>query len=90
MDHNIWFGLKELLKVFGYLDSKHAVTDIKIEKKNYKKFRELIISLPIILPINFQKNTIFINEYGIYEILVKSSKEICKSFLNNYLVNHIQ
>ena len=88
VEHNIWFGLKELLKIFGYTHLKYGVANFKINQKNYKKFRELIISSPIILPLNFHKNTIFINEYGIYELIVKSSKEICKNFLNNYLKNY--
>jgi prophage antirepressor-like protein len=36
------------------------------------------------VPLNFQQNTNFINETGLYELLTKSNKPIAKVFMNKY------
>ncbi len=81
---NIWFGLKDLLKMLGYIDVKHGIDDIKINTNFKKKFINLKVA-GFIPPPNFQKNTYFINESGLYELLTKSTKSIAKDFLNKYL-----
>ena len=32
-------------------------------------------------PLNFQKNTLFINEYGLYKFLLSSNKQNAKYFI---------
>ena len=65
---DIWFGLKDLLKILGYIDTKHGIDDIKLNDKFKKKFIDLKVA-GFIPPPNFQKNTFFINESGLYELL---------------------
>ena len=81
---DIWFGLKDMLKILGYTDAKHGIDDIKLNQKFKKKFVNLKVA-GFIPPPNFQKNTFFINESGLYELLTKSNKPMAKQFLNKYL-----
>ncbi len=37
--------------------------------------------------MNFQQNTNFINETGLYELLTKSNKPIAKVFMNKYFTD---
>ncbi len=85
-DGNIWFSLKDLLKMLGYIDPKHGIDDIQINKNFKKKFTNLKVA-GFNPPPNFQQNTYFINESGLYELLTKSSKSVAKEFLNKYLID---
>ena len=81
-DGNIWFGLKDLLKMLGYSPEK-ARYRFKINIDYKKNFNKITIgrtqrSLPL------QPSTIFINESGLYQLLIKSTKPLAKLFLNKY------
>lgn len=82
---NIWFGLKDIMKMLGYTNIIKRINDMKINVKFKKKFEDLKV-VSFRTPPNFQKNTNFVNESGLYEILVKSIKPIAKIFLNKYLI----
>ena len=85
IDGNIWFGFNDILKMLGYNDITHTMIDMKIEKNYKEKFINLKGMGSTPYPLNFQKNTIFINEYGLYEVLTKSTKPLAKIFLTKYL-----
>jgi len=76
---NIWFGLKDIMKMLGYTNIIKRINDMKINEKFKKKFEDLKV-VSFRTPPNFQKNTNFVNESGLYEILVKSTKPIAKIF----------
>ena len=84
-DGNIWFGLRDVMKMLGYVDILNIVNNMKINDDYRKKFIDLKGVLLTTPPCNFQKNTNFVNEFGLYEILTKSKKPIAKLFLNKYL-----
>lgn len=86
VDGNIWFGLKDLLRMLGYNEINHTMIDMKINDISRKKFTNLKVMGSVTLPLNFQKNTIFINESGLYEVLSKSTKPLARVFLNKYFM----
>jgi prophage antirepressor-like protein len=84
IDGNIWFKYKDLLKALGYKYVDNAMINIELPE-NYKcKFENLKVLESIQVPLNFQKNTIFINESGLYKVLSKSNKDIAKIFMDKY------
>ena len=83
-DGNIWFGLKDLLRILGYNSIINQINVFKINKKFIKYFSEIVVPHTFVLPYNFQKNTKFVNESGLYEVLSKSTKPLAKVFLNKY------
>lgn len=81
-DGNIWFGLKDLLKMLGYnADKARKRLEININNKKYIKNINRDPNVPI------HPNTIFINESGLYELLTKSTKPTAKTFLNKYFTD---
>lgn len=86
-DGNIWFGLRDIMKMLGYVNIINIINDMKINDTYKKKFTDLKGVLLTTPPFNFQKNTNFVNEFGLYEILIKSTKPLAKIFLNKYLTD---
>lgn len=86
-DGNIWFGLKDLLKMLGYTSTLNQLNTLDITKTFIRHFNEIKVTQLTVLPQNFQKNTLFVNESGLYELLTKSTKSIAKEFLNKYLID---
>ena len=82
---DIWFGLRDILKVLDYKNYKKALQNIYISKNNSKKYRYIGVPLEgYPFAKNKQPNTIFINESGLYQILSNSTKPIAKLFMNKY------
>lgn len=84
---DVWFGLRDTLKVLDYKNYKKALYNIYITKNNQKKQNK--INLPKVplkgyLRKNKHPDTIFINESGLYQILSNSTKPIAKQFMNKY------
>jgi hypothetical protein len=79
IDGNIWFGLRDILKVIGYRSLENAMATIYIDKKN-KKYYNKIDSYGQLEGSNnvLKPNKIFINESGLYEILSKTTKPLAK------------
>ncbi len=73
---NIWFSFKDLLKSLEYVDIKHTYSSNIISEINKSKFLDLKVVWLTTPPSNFQKNTFFINESGLYEVLSKSTKPL--------------
>jgi len=90
MNGNIWFALKDIIKALGYRSIENAISTIKINN-NYKKSYNKILT-PTHLGVktnNFfiKPNKIFINEDGLYELLVISTKPLAKIFMRKYITD---
>ena len=87
---NIWFALKDIIKALGYRSIENAISTIKINN-NYKKSYNKIMTpthLGVIINNVFIKpNKIFINEDGLYELLVISTKPLAKVFMRKYITD---
>ena len=83
---NIWFNLKDLLKIIGYKDFDKSKKDLNINK-------DYLLKLNDIEKNNFNKKDYFniqltsvmINHEGLFYILSKSKKPIAKLFMNKYI-----
>uniref|UniRef100_A0A6C0E079 Bro-N domain-containing protein n=1 Tax=viral metagenome TaxID=1070528 RepID=A0A6C0E079_9ZZZZ len=84
VDGNIWLKLKDILLVLEYSKTLRQPSNIKINRKNVKKYNNIKVSPSIGIPFNMQKNTTFINESGLYELLSISTKPIAKIFMKKY------
>lgn len=78
----IWFAYNDILNLMGYEDIRAAIKEFSIDKKHICKFTN-IKTIHNIIPKNFQKHTVFINESGLYEILSRSRKAKAKAFSKN-------
>lgn len=81
---NMWFKFKDLLRAIGYESINHIMSDMKISDHYKKQYKNLKVMQSTAVPSNFQKNTIFINESGLYEVLSVSTKPLAKLFMNKY------
>ena len=80
---NIWFGLRDILKMLEYTSLDKTIN--KISKDFKKKFKDLRVYPRGNTHIkNQQPNTIFINESGLYQVLSNSTKPTAKLFMNKY------
>ena len=89
---DVWFGLRDTLKVLDYKNYKKALQNIYISKNNRKKQNK--INLPKVplegyLQKNKHPDTIFINESGLYQLLSNSTKPIAKLFMNKYFKHQL-
>ncbi len=72
--------------MLGYTANLNKIYQLNINKNNIKQYFEISRPPHIIgVPLNFQQNTNFINEAGLYQLLTKSAKPIAKAFMNKYL-----
>ena len=78
VDGEPWFKGKVVANALGYINTKLAILD-HVENDDKKKMEELrgIVSLP--LDYN-TRNTIFINESGLYSLILKSNMPEAKRF----------
>ncbi len=78
---DVWFGLRDVIKVLQYSNIEKAITKIKISKINKKAYNNIephprgVGSIVTIKPHKF-----FINEAGLYEVLLKSNKPLAEVF----------
>ena len=70
----IWFKFKDVLKILGYKNLKDAIFNNNLSRKYKVKFENLKVYRLSSTPLNFQKNTLFINESGLYKFLLSSNK----------------
>jgi len=84
VDGNIWFKFKDLLKALGYTSLTKQFNISIINKIFLNKFNKIKVPQTTGLPPNFQKNTVFINEPGLYELLSVSTKPLAKVFMKKY------
>lgn len=85
---DIWFGLKQLLSMLGYTSITKQQSNLKLDKKFLSYYSDIMVpqlsGRPLEKIKNFQKNTKFINESGLYSLLTKSNKPMAKTFLDKY------
>ena len=84
MNGNIWFKFKDLLKALGYTSLTKQFNISTINKIYLNKFNKIKVPQSTGVPQNFQKNTVFINEPGLYELLSVSTKPLAKVFMKKY------
>lgn len=84
---NVWFKFRDILLALGYNNIDYAINNTKINNQNkisYDKIKDMQTS---IVPQNFQKTTIFINESGLYQVLAASTKPLAKIFMEKYFTD---
>ncbi len=84
MNNQIWFKLKDILKILDYNDLARTVSRLKVDNKKY--FSDIKVLPSMAVPLNFQKTTIFIDEAGLYKLLTNSTKELAKNLEMRCLV----
>ncbi len=74
-----WFKGKDVATVLGYTNTKQALA-VNVDDDDKKKLEEFSKGLPDRpLPGN-AKNTIYINEAGLYSLILRSEKPEAKAF----------
>jgi prophage antirepressor-like protein len=71
-DDSIWFRANDILKLLGYVGKKQALK-INVEEKNKKQLKELSDTYKSLYK-NVQGQTIFINNEGFNNLIIKSNK----------------
>ena len=74
-----WFKGKDIANILGYKNTTKSLRD-HIKSKNKKTISELVGMSAPFLASNYQKNTIYINEAGLYQLIMKSKLEIAEQF----------
>lgn len=78
--NQIWFKLKDIVKILGYNDHARSVTRLNIDDENKIYYNKIKLLPFMAVPYNFQPTTIFIDEAGLYKLLSNSRKDIAKQF----------
>jgi prophage antirepressor-like protein len=86
-DNNIFFKLRDILKLLGYTDVKKALIRFDINKEYTVKYIDLNNRGHSMSPIH--PSTRFINESGLYILLSNSRKDLAKKFRNELFANII-
>ena len=87
IEGNIWFKYKDILKTLQYTSIDKAINKFDISSNFKQKYNNIEVLPSREVPFNFQNNTLFINESGLYEVLSKSTKPIAKIFMNKYFTD---
>lgn len=85
INNQIWFKLKDILKILNYNDLSRTVSRLKIDDKT--PFKNIKVLPSMAVPLNFQTTTIFIDEAGLYKLLTNSTKELAKKFRDEVFSN---
>jgi prophage antirepressor-like protein len=86
-NNQIWFKLKDVLKMLNYTNLKKALYSSFIDEKNKKKYRNIKVYPSRGTPLNAQPSAIFIDEAGLYKLLTNSTKELAKKFRDEIFSN---
>ena len=89
VDGEIWFKFKDVLFALGYTSITKQLNILNLNKIYMLKYYKIKVPQMSGVPYNFQKNTIFINEPGLYEVLSISRKPLAKIFMNEYFTKII-
>lgn len=71
--NDLWFKGKDIAKILDYSDTKQAISN-NISEKNRRSFSSFERGGYGVLP-PFDPQTIFINESGLYQLIMRSKKE---------------
>jgi prophage antirepressor-like protein len=85
--NNIWFKIKDILKLLNYHNITKLNRIIGIDKNNICTMKYIQLGLYIALPSNMQPSTVFVNEAGLYQLLSHSRKEMAVQFRNELFTN---
>jgi len=83
--NQIWFKLKDILKLLGYSNLKKALYSSNIN--NRKKYYKIAMYPSRDTSVDIHKYTIFIDEAGLYKLLTNSTKELAKKFRDEIFGN---
>ena len=72
-NNKIWFNAKNILNILEYRDSKKSLKQF-INKNDKLQFKDIIL----LYKIKYHPQTTFINEHGLYNLLLKSKMEKAK------------
>jgi prophage antirepressor-like protein len=75
VEDEIWFKAKSVAKVLGYIDTKQAIRN-HIDLEDKKKFSEL----GVVETTTHPRDAIYINESGLYSLILSSKLESAKKF----------
>lgn len=83
-DNNIWFSLRDIIKVLGYNNVTNAITNIKISSEYKMEYSKILTPNGQGVKKFIKPNRKFINEPGLYELLSISTKPLAKIFMDEY------
>jgi prophage antirepressor-like protein len=83
IENNIWFKFVSISKLLKYKSSKDALRDL-VNKDN----KSLLKNIKILIKVKEHPNTVYINEKGIYNFLIKSRMDSAKDF-QIWLINDV-
>ena len=83
IENNIWFKFLSITKLLKYKSSKDALRDL-VNKNN----KSLLKNIKILIKVKEHPNTVYINEKGIYNFLMKSRMDSAKDF-QEWLINDV-
>jgi prophage antirepressor-like protein len=83
IENNIWFKFISISKLLNYKSNKDALRDL-VDKDNKK----LLKQIKVLTKNKDHPNTVFINEKGIYNFLIKSRMKNAKDF-QLWLINEV-
>jgi len=72
----IWFKLADITDILEYKSRKDVIRDI-LDKKYRKHLRDIETNADI---DRTQQNTVYINESGLYQLIIRSKQKIAKGF----------
>ena len=79
VDGNPWFRGLDIATVLGYTNSRKAIID-HVDEDDKRKLEELQGRNETLLLDSNEKNTIFLNEPGLYSLILRSKKPEAKTF----------
>ena len=85
--NQIWFKLKDIIKLLGYSNVKKTLYSSIIDKNNKKKYSQLKVYPSRGTPPNFQSKSIFVDESGLYKLLSNSKKDLAEKFKDEIFSN---
>ena len=88
--NQIWFKLKDIVKLLGYNDYSRTVSRININNNNKIHYNKIKLLPSMAVPHNFQQSTIFIDESDLYKLLSNSKKEMAEKFRDEIFTNALR
>ena len=77
-DKVVWFKGIDVASILGYSDKKKAIR-MHVDEDEKKKMNEVQLS-HFVPPLNSQPHSIFVNESGIYSLILRSNLDGAKKF----------
>ena len=84
-----WFALRDVYKVLGYNNLDKVINRTNINTKNKKYYKNLKQCPSVHEFSNMHPSQIFVNESGLYEVLLKSNKPLAEIFTLKLLTDII-